>query len=163
MTLATADADGVPWANPVEFACDEGLRFYWNSLPDARHSRNVRSNPRAALVIYDSTQAAGVRAEVQGLYVEGPVEEFERSDLHDVLPSLERWIERRGPARTAPEPRATDEVFEDAARWRIYRLTPERWFALDPNGHPDLPGVRVWRVPVDLAEAFARASRARQG
>ena len=27
MTLATADDDGVPWVSPVEFACDEDLRF----------------------------------------------------------------------------------------------------------------------------------------
>lgn len=28
MTLATADVEGRPWASPVEFACDENLRFY---------------------------------------------------------------------------------------------------------------------------------------
>ena len=52
MTLATADADGLPWATPVEFACDESMRFYWTSHFDARHSRNVRANARAAAVIY---------------------------------------------------------------------------------------------------------------
>lgn len=28
MTLATADGKGLPWASPVEFVCDEDLRFY---------------------------------------------------------------------------------------------------------------------------------------
>jgi nitroimidazol reductase NimA-like FMN-containing flavoprotein (pyridoxamine 5'-phosphate oxidase superfamily) len=58
MTLATADGDGLPWVSPVEFACDEDLRFYWYSAFDARHSENVRANPRAALSIYDCTLRA---------------------------------------------------------------------------------------------------------
>lgn len=70
MTLATADSDGLPWASPVEFACDEDLRFYWVSGIDVRHSQNVRANPRAAPSIYDSTQTPGASGAgtVQGLY-----------------------------------------------------------------------------------------------
>jgi hypothetical protein len=43
MILATADGDALPWVTPVEFLCDEDLRFYWNSVIDARHSENVRA------------------------------------------------------------------------------------------------------------------------
>ncbi len=57
MTLATADVEGRPWASPVEFVCDEDLRFYWLSMVDARHSVNVRENPWMSFSIYDSTQA----------------------------------------------------------------------------------------------------------
>ena len=54
MVLATADADGVPWATPVYFAPRDESRLYWVSSPDSRHSRNiavratVTASPRTA-------------------------------------------------------------------------------------------------------------------
>ena len=58
MTLATASADGEPWASPVWMAPDDALRsFYWVSLPEARHSRNLAARPELAMVIFDSTVA----------------------------------------------------------------------------------------------------------
>lgn len=161
MTLATADAGGVPWATPVEFLCDEALRFYWISLGDARHSRNVRANPRATLVIYDSTQTPGVRSAVQGLYGEGSVEELQQSDLEAVLPTLQRWIGWRDPGRAASGGPSTADASGADTKWRYYRLTPAKVYALDPDGHPDFPGVRVWKAPVDLTEDFSRAYRSR--
>jgi hypothetical protein len=53
MTLATADADGVPWASPVWFAPD-GDELLWLSRPDTRHSRNLAVRPQLAIVIFDS-------------------------------------------------------------------------------------------------------------
>lgn len=38
MTLATADADGLPWATPVWFAHVDCAEFLWVSRPEARHS-----------------------------------------------------------------------------------------------------------------------------
>ena len=35
MTLATADAQGRPWASPVWFAHEDHTRFVWVSRPDA--------------------------------------------------------------------------------------------------------------------------------
>jgi pyridoxine/pyridoxamine 5'-phosphate oxidase len=67
VTLATADAEGRPWASPVWFA-HEGYRdFLWVSSPEARHSRNVAVRPELALVLFDSTVAPGDAAAV---YVE---------------------------------------------------------------------------------------------
>jgi hypothetical protein len=59
MTLATADADGVPWASPVWFATEDGHHFYWVSDPHARHSRNIAQRPEIAIVIFDSTVDPG--------------------------------------------------------------------------------------------------------
>lgn len=163
MTLATSDASGTPWAIPVEYACDKHGRFYWSSLVEARHSRNVRVNPRAAASIFDSTQVPGVHAEAQGIYVEGSVEEFRDDDLADVRPSLRRWLQVRRAAQpsTAPEPPASPDFDESA--WRTYRLSPSGIYALDPAGHPDFPGIRVWRVRLELADSFAREYRSRIG
>jgi hypothetical protein len=58
MTLATADAGGVPWASPVWFAPD-GDDLLWMSRPDARHSRNLAERPELSIVIFDSSVTPG--------------------------------------------------------------------------------------------------------
>ena len=55
MTLATADADGRPWASPIWFAHEDHTRFVWVSRPERRHSRNLAERPRVGIVIFDST------------------------------------------------------------------------------------------------------------
>ena len=67
MVLATADADGVPWASPVWFATGDERVFYWISDPDARHSRNIAARSEIALVIFDSTVTPG---EAGAVYME---------------------------------------------------------------------------------------------
>jgi uncharacterized protein YhbP (UPF0306 family) len=59
MTLATADADGTPWASPVYYASEDQRTFWWVSRPEARHSRNIAARPEIAAVIFDSTQPIG--------------------------------------------------------------------------------------------------------
>jgi len=41
LTLATADADGRPWATPVWFAPEGYTDFIWVSRPSTRHSTNI--------------------------------------------------------------------------------------------------------------------------
>jgi hypothetical protein len=161
MTVATVDDGGQPWATPVEYACDEDLRFYWSSHVDARHSRNVLVNPRAAISIYDSHQVPGVYGHVQGLYAEGTVEAFRAEELGDVTPSIRRWIAWRDATLRVSRDPAPPGARDDPEPWRTYRLTVSRLYALDPRGHPDVPGVRIWKVALDLADAFTRAYRSR--
>src|SRR5215218_11156180 len=78
LTLATADAEGRPWASPVWFALEGYRDFLWVSKPDARHSRNVMVRPELALVIFDSTAAPGDGGAV---YVEGRGEELGGQEL----------------------------------------------------------------------------------
>ena len=59
MTLATAGANGTPWASPVWFATEDRRDFYWVSDPGARHSRNIADRPEIAIVIFDSTVTPG--------------------------------------------------------------------------------------------------------
>lgn len=55
--LATADADGVPWATPVWFAHDGLDRLYWLSWPGSRHSQHIERRPEIALTVFDSNAA----------------------------------------------------------------------------------------------------------
>lgn len=107
MTLATADNDVLPWVSPVEFVCDENLAFYWVSMTSARHSQNLRANPRAAFSIYDNTQTPGVNM-VQGLYGENRLRRLlpRRSNQSDQL-----WSDGfRGGMQTVRRPGPLSEV-----------------------------------------------------
>jgi general stress protein 26 len=72
MVLATADADGVPWASPVWFATEDGKTLYWISDPTARHSRNIAARPQIAIVIFDSTVTPG---NAEAVYMEAHAEQ----------------------------------------------------------------------------------------
>lgn len=159
MTLATADGRGVPWASPVEFVCDEHARLYWQSVVDTRHSRNVRENPWAAFSIFDCTQVPGVNA-VQGLYAEGPVEELSQSEVEVIRPGIQQWIAWRDVDREEPRPDPSDPIDAPGSPWRVYRIDPVTFYALDPEALDD-GRIEDSRVPVDLAESFTRAYRSR--
>ncbi|MGH3334705.1 MAG: pyridoxamine 5'-phosphate oxidase family protein [Nocardioides sp.] len=66
MTLATGDADGLPWASPVWYAAGGDDEFVWASDPAARHSRNLAVRPQLAIAIFDSHQAPGTG---RGVYI----------------------------------------------------------------------------------------------
>ena len=74
MTLATADAEGVPWATPVWFAPDGERALLWLSRPEARHSRNLRAQPRLSIVIFDSRVAS---EEAAAVYFEAVAEQVD--------------------------------------------------------------------------------------
>lgn len=59
LVLATADADGNPWATPVYFAPDGTDRVLWVSSPDSRHSRNIAVRPEVAITVFDSHVPVG--------------------------------------------------------------------------------------------------------
>lgn len=63
MSLATAGADGLPTARMVllKHADERGFVFYTNF--GSRKARQLRDNPRAALVFYWPSQGAQVRVE----------------------------------------------------------------------------------------------------
>ena len=59
VVLATANADGLPWASPVWFAKDDYRELYWVSYPGARHSQNIEGRPEIAMIVFDSTVPPG--------------------------------------------------------------------------------------------------------
>jgi hypothetical protein len=78
MTLATADADGVPWASPVWYAPDGYFELVWVSDPNARHSRNLAARPQLAIVIFDTTVTPG---QGQAVYMEAEAGIVDSDDL----------------------------------------------------------------------------------
>ena len=68
MTLATADASGVPHAAAVFYATDEALNLIFLSSPNSRHSLNLAQRPHVAVTIQADNQAWQT---IQGVQVEG--------------------------------------------------------------------------------------------
>src|SRR5262245_29605886 len=79
MVLATADADGTPWASPVYFAPHEYRDFFWVSKPEARHSRNISASDgkAIAIVVFDSSVPIGTG---RGVYMSAVAREVPEND-----------------------------------------------------------------------------------
>lgn len=132
MTLATADADGRPWASPVWFAHDEHSRFVWVSRPERRHSRNLAERPEVGIVIFDSTAEQGA---AEGVYADAVARQVPEEDEERYAELFTRRSEALGwPALTI------DDVRPPAAL-RLYLATAAELFVLGPNDD---------RIPVDL-------------
>jgi len=114
MTLATADAQGTPWASPVWFAHADYREFYWASKPEARHSRNLAERPELAIVIFDSSVSPDDAAAV---YITATAEQ--------VTEGIEVYNER-SVAQGLPEWTLEDVIAP--ARFRLYKATAtEQW------------------------------------
>jgi nitroimidazol reductase NimA-like FMN-containing flavoprotein (pyridoxamine 5'-phosphate oxidase superfamily) len=120
MTLATADAAGVPWATPVWFATDDLREFFWVSDPNARHSRNIAARPDIAVVIFDSTVPVGG---AQAVYMTARAEQAGETGLdvfnrHSEAQGLRAWT--------------TDDI-SSPAKHRLYRATAGEHYVLGPR------------------------------
>jgi pyridoxine/pyridoxamine 5'-phosphate oxidase len=125
MTLATADADGRPWATPVWFAHRDHREFVWVSRPGARHSVNLAGRPQLAIAIFDSTQVPG---DVAAVYVEaegGVV--TDAAELADGVEVFARRSEDQGLSVWT-----TDDV-TGPAEHRLYRARARAMFILGPR------------------------------
>jgi pyridoxine/pyridoxamine 5'-phosphate oxidase len=133
MTLATADADGRPWASPVWFAHESYARFLWVSKPEARHSRNLATRPQAGIVIFDSTvRMGGARA----VYLEAAVELVEEDEAGRDIDVFSRRSEELG------GPEWTVEEIRPPAPLRLYRASASAHYVLGEDDE---------RTGVDLA------------
>jgi hypothetical protein len=144
MTLATADAEGRPWATPVYFSPVDYRQFFWISEPGVRHSRNVAVRPEVGIVIFDSkVLPGGARA----VYIDA-----EAVELTDD-PEFERGVELYNARFSDPEAynlrHYPAEIMRPPGPFRLFRATARAHFVLDPAGHPD--GSRGdHRAPVEI-------------
>ena len=93
MTLATAGADGIPWASPVWFATEHRHAFFWVSDPEARHSRNIAARPQVAIVLFDSTVPLGTG---RGVYVAATAHRLDDEAATDGIEVFSRVSQMQG-------------------------------------------------------------------
>lgn len=122
LSLATVGEDG-PRATNLFYACDD-LALVWVSADDARHSRDVDTDPRVAVTIAPDCEDFTV---IRGLQINGTahrvIDPAERSRLR-------RLIERRYPflQRLDDAPAKLREAYAGVS---VYRLEPSRIVLID--------------------------------
>ena len=79
--IATVMPRGQAHVNTAYFAWSDELQLVWLSEPQARHSRNIRANGRAAVAVNDAEQRWGGRD--RGLQLFGMAHELDRSGDDD--------------------------------------------------------------------------------
>lgn len=130
LTLATADADGRPWASPVYYVADGYRRFLWVSPADATHSRNLAGRPEVGIVIFDSRVAVAVG---QAVYIEAMAAEVSGDEL-----------------KRASQLFSRTSVTDHAGTWRLEDVVapaPNRLYLASATAHYVL-GERGERVTV---------------
>jgi len=127
MVLGTADADGRPWVSPVYFAAREYSVFYWVSLPDAQHSRNLAGRPEVSIVVFDSGVPIGTG---QGVYMSARAEELAGEELERGVEVFAGRSEEHG-----GRPWSADDVTPPAPH-RLYRASVDQHWMLDKEARP---------------------------
>ena len=122
MTLATADATGLPWASPVWFATTDFREYFWASSPEVRHSRNLAARPELAISIFDSGQKPGTG---QGVYIAATGAPVPESELDHGLAVYA--------AQDESLPAWTRADVLPPAEHRLYRATATELFILDSH------------------------------
>jgi uncharacterized protein YhbP (UPF0306 family) len=130
MTLATADADGLPWASPVWYAASAGEEFVWVSDPAARHSRNLAVRPQLAIAIFDSHQAPGTG---RGIYIAAHGEPVAEEDLDRALKIFSDKCVANG-----DEPWTRSDMLPPS-RLRLYRAVANERFILSAGKDVRIP------------------------
>jgi uncharacterized pyridoxamine 5'-phosphate oxidase family protein len=82
ITIATVTEGGEPWNTPVAgFHFDDNYVLYWASWTNNQHSKNIRHNGKAFIVVYDSTPSDGNPS--SGVYIQAKVTEL--NDKQEVI------------------------------------------------------------------------------
>lgn len=78
MTISSADTSGNSWASPVAYSFDNEFNFYWVSVPDSKHQKNIKINPKITFSIFDSHQlwGEGVGVQIEALATEVSIMDY---------------------------------------------------------------------------------------
>ena len=136
VTVATVSSDGQPWNTPVYFAADGNI-LYWSSHPDSVHSKNIVSNGKACLTIYNSKASEG---DGVGVYIQAVVRQLD--DKQEVAGALALLGNRRG------RPYKYIEKFVGNGPQRIYKAEPLNIWINDAHQDSDGDFIEDFRVEV---------------
>jgi hypothetical protein len=120
-TVATVSNEGEPWNSPVFTAFDNNLNFFWVSDKEGQHSKNVQSNGKSFVVIYDSTMPAGTG---EGVYFQATVDALQDED--EILTALKVLDGREGNIRK----HVASDYTNSSVRY-VYRARPSKFWIND--------------------------------
>lgn len=128
LTMATADADGSPWAAPLAYVVDDSGDLVYYSAMDAHHSRDIAARPVVACAIFDSSRLSD---EADGVQLVGEVSEVGESELPVVM---RLYFERSFPDAMvrARWSRPVSDFAGDSPQ-RFYRICITEAYRPDPS------------------------------
>jgi Pyridoxamine 5'-phosphate oxidase len=122
MVLGTADAAGLPWVSPVNYAPAGYRDFISVSSPDARHSQNIRARREVGIVIFDSTVPIDTG---QGVYMSAVAQELDGDGVTERIELFsQRSVGHGGRPFTSSDVRAP-------SRLRLYVATARDHYVLE--------------------------------
>ena len=108
--IATVGPRNRAHVNTAYFAWSGDFAVVWLSEPEARHSRNLRTNPSVAIAVYDSSQTWG-RPD-RGIQLFGSARELRGAPARDAQSLYARRFSEYNDA--------------NLAAYRVYRFRPRR-------------------------------------
>ena len=128
MQLATV-AYGQPWLCTLYYITDDGLNFYWLSLPSRRHSKEIVTHNKVAATI----PVNFVKGEkVVGIQVQGKAEQLQSDS------SSKRYIEEYANKFNRTKEWVND-FCNDKTDHKLYKLTPTLFVLFDENNFLEQP------------------------
>ena len=115
LDLATSDKKNQPWNTPVYTAYDKDYNFYWLSWKESQHSKNIRVNNKAFIVIYNSKVPEGKGF---GVYMQGKAYQLDKTK--EIKNALKMIYSRKN-----KKPRKPEE-FSDTFPRRVYKFVPNK-------------------------------------
>jgi len=113
-----------PWAAPLFYCTDQEYNFYFISQPDALHSKHIIDNPHVAFAIFDSHAPEGSG---NGVQASGTVTLLETET--EIIEGLKYYH------TTFID--CTPKDFVGDKPYRLFKLTPDEFYILDPNADVD--------------------------
>lgn len=120
ISLATVDAEGLPYATNIYVAPDQEMRFYFLSSPNASHIQHILRQPAVALTAY-----APIRMwqRVRGIQMQGVCRPLPSDQF------AEAW------AIYVNKYPHINEVREHVQTLQFYRITPDTLRWIDNSRH----------------------------
>lgn len=127
ITVATVSEDGQPWNTPVAaYHFPDDYTLYWASWQENQHSKNIKANGKAFIVVYDSTPADNKPS--AGVYILAEAKEL--TDEQEVMEAAKVF------GNDPYNPSDGAQYLGDKPR-RIYRAIPQKiWM----NGDSEIGG-----------------------
>lgn len=131
--ISLSTTDGLhPWTAPLYFANDENYNLYYVSRKDTLHSKHIYKNPNVSFCIFD-TKSTDFSA--QGLQASGIAEEV---GLKEALKAMTVLYKKKHPTvADLSKIKFNLKEVTGAINNRIYKITPQHVFLLDPK-NPDM-------------------------
>ncbi len=129
LQLATS-ANNQPWACNVHFYADDEFNLYWISKPDRRHSKDIASNPKAAITIkiHEDTEAEKY---IVGLSAEGTSELLRDEEAKEIGHKYGEKLDK--------EPSLIADILEGRNPHKFYKFTPSSIVLFDTKNFPNDP------------------------